>query len=157
MKYLDYLVLNRLASFLIILVLMGCKYKTNQEANKACYKWAETAKSFKPQAKEINDKFHALGEKYFKVKKDNKVIIAADLRDGMRIEDFEKEVKELEAKRWKEDKGKVMLYAGCSQDEDKKEYIGYTEEIRQKGIMGNGEIVKSSPKVVKHFRYKKDY
>ena len=48
----------------------------------------------------------------------------------MKLEDYEKERKELEAKRDKEDKGKLMVYAGCSSNEDKKEYIGYTQEIR---------------------------
>ncbi|QNI54821.1 hypothetical protein SynBIOSE41_02321 [Synechococcus sp. BIOS-E4-1] len=38
---------------------------------------------FKPQAKEINDKYYALEEKYFKARKDGKVIVAAELRDGL--------------------------------------------------------------------------
>ena len=153
----DEVVLNRLAPLLLILVLVGCKYQTKQEANNACNQWAETTRYIKPQAKEINDKYYALEGKYFKVKKAGKVIVDAQLRDGLKIEDYEKEVKELEAKRDKEDKGRLMLFAGCSVFEDKKEYIGYTEEIRQKGIMGTGEIVRSNQKFVKHFSYEKDY
>ncbi|WP_186537587.1 hypothetical protein [Synechococcus sp. BIOS-E4-1] len=79
----DDIVMSRLASLLLILVLVGCKYKTKQEANEAYYKWAETARLFKPQAKEINDKYYALEEKYFKARKDGKVIVAAELRDGL--------------------------------------------------------------------------
>ena len=61
--------MNLLAPFLLILVLVGCQYKTKQEANKACNKWAETARYINPHAKEITDKYYALDEKYFKVKK----------------------------------------------------------------------------------------
>ncbi|WP_114992529.1 hypothetical protein [Synechococcus sp. UW179A] len=148
--------MSRLAPLLLILVLVGCRYKTKQEANDACIKWAETTRSIRPQSKDIDEQYYALEDKYFNVSKSDKGV-TVDLKEGFKLEDFEKEVEQLEAKRDKEDKGKLMLFAGCSPDEDKKEYIGYTEEMRQKGIMGNGELVRSNQKVVKHFRYEKDY
>ena len=55
----DEVVLNRLAPLLLILVLVGCKYQTKQEANDACNQWAETTRYIKPQAKEINDRLIA--------------------------------------------------------------------------------------------------